>query len=220
MCNNFEANNCCGDKMLDKISDVVLNAREEEILDLVEEALIKDNSPEKILNEGMIAGMNIVGDKFQKGEMFIPEVMLSANTMQKGLERLEPLLAETGVKKKGKILIGTVKDDMHDIGKNIVSIMFKGAGFEVIDLGTNVSADEFIEKYYEEEPDIIGLSALLTTTMNNMKEIVNELKAEAVDSYLIVGGAPVTAEFAESIGVHYSDNAAGAVQQVNKYLNN
>ncbi|MCF7885329.1 MAG: corrinoid protein [Candidatus Marinimicrobia bacterium] len=204
--------------MLDEISEAIQNMKEDEILDLVERALEEGLSPEKILNNGMIGGMSIIGKKFKEGEIFIPEVMLSARTMQKGLERLEPLLAQSGVKKKGKVLIGTVKDDMHDIGKNIVSIMFKGAGFEVIDLGTNVSADEFIDKAYEIEPDIIGLSALLTTTMKNMKMIVKQLLDEDLDAYIMIGGAPVTQDFAASINANYAKNAAEAVEKAQAFI--
>lgn len=204
--------------MLEEISDAIQNSLEDEILDLVEEALDEGFTPEKILNKGMIEGMAVVGEKFKNGEVFIPEVMLSANTMQKGLERLEPLLAESGIKKKGKVLIGTVKDDMHDIGKNIVTIMFKGAGFEVVDLGTNVSAEEFIDKAYDFEPDIIGLSALLTTTMKNMKMIVNELMNEGLEAHIIIGGAPVTRDFADSMGVDYAKNAGEAIEKAKIHL--
>ena len=206
--------------MLEQISQAIQESRQEEILDLVEDALEKNIAPQTILNQGMIAGMRIVGRKFKNGEFFIPEVMLSAKTMQKGLARLEPLLAATGIKKKGKLLIGTVKDDMHDIGKNIVSIMFKGSGFEVIDLGTDVSAEQFINKAYEVNPDIIGLSALLTTTMENIKIIVRALIDEDFGALIMVGGAPVNQEFAKSIGAKYSKNAAEAVEAAENFIEN
>ena len=201
--------------MLDEISKAIQERKENDILPLIEEALDLDFTAKEILNDGMVAGMGVVGERFKKGKVFIPEVMLSAQTMNKGLERLEPLLAKEKVESKGKVLIGTVKDDRHDIGKNIVSIMLKGAGFDIIDLGTNVSTEEFIEKSFEEEPDFVLLSALLTTTMSNMKQTVQELQEEGVEATIMVGGAPVTQEFADSINAEFAENAAETVEKVN-----
>jgi len=203
---------------MELLSEIAVNLEAgdaEEVLNLVEQSLSAGISAEKILNEGLIHGMTIVGQKFKEGEIFIPEVLIAARAMTRSITHLEPLLAQSGVKAKGKLLIGTVKDDLHDIGKNLVAIMFKGAGFEVIDLGVNVSAERFVEEARKHQPDVIGLSALLTTTMVNMDNIVRQLRTSGCPALIIVGGAPVSEEYAASIQADfYAHNAVEGVDKV------
>ncbi len=192
----------------------------EMVLSLVEQAITAGIPVDEILNEGLIAGMTVVGHKFREGEIFIPEVLIAARAMSKGIERLEPLLLKSGVKARGKLLIGTVQDDLHDIGKNLVSIMFKGAGFEVFDLGVNVPADKFVEEARRHQPDVIGLSALLTTTMLNMEATIKALRNAGCKAIIIVGGAPVSEEFAQSINADlYARNAVEGVDKVLAQMN-
>ncbi|PIS29107.1 MAG: cobalamin-binding protein [Candidatus Marinimicrobia bacterium CG08_land_8_20_14_0_20_45_22] len=203
--------------ILEKISDELVNGNSEELLSHVEEALDEGLSANEILDNGLIKGMSIVGALFRDGEIFIPEVLISARAMTKGIERLEPLMLKSGIPPKGKLMIGTVQDDLHDIGKNLVAIMFKGAGFEIIDLGVNVSAEKFVQEARKHQPDVIGLSALLTTTMMNMEKIVQLLKENGIPSIIIVGGAPVSEEYANLI--HADLFAKNAVEGVEKVLN-
>ncbi|MCK9483097.1 MAG: corrinoid protein [Candidatus Marinimicrobia bacterium] len=186
-----------------------------ELMNLVEKAIQEGIAAEEILNEGLIRGMAVIGQKFKDGEVFIPEVLIAAHAMTHAITRLEPLLAQSGVKAKGKLLIGTIKNDLHDIGKNLVAIMFKGAGFEVIDLGVDVSAERFVEAARQHQPDVIGLSALLTTTMVNMGSIIGQLRNNGCSALIIVGGAPVTAEFAVEVKADlYAQNAVEGVDKV------
>lgn len=202
--------------ILTKISDELLNGNSEKLVSQIEEALDEGLSANEILNDGLIKGMSVVGALFKNGEVFIPEVLIAARAMAKGIERLEPLILKSGIPPKGKVMIGTVQDDLHDIGKNLVAIMFKGAGFEVIDLGVNVSAEKFVSEARKHQPDVIGLSALLTTTMMNMEKIVQSLKESGIPSIIIVGGAPVSEEYATSI--HADFFAKNAVEGVEKVL--
>src|SRR5947209_4744048 len=168
----------------------------------------------RVLDDALVAGMKIVGIDFRDGILFVPEVLLAANAMKAGMEILRPLLAETGAEQIGKLVIGTVKGDIHDIGKNLVSMMMEGAGFEVINLGINNDAEKFINAIKEHHPDILGMSALLTTTMPYMKVVVEALKDEGLrDSiFVMVGGAPVTESFAQTVGADaYGRDAAVAV---------
>jgi 5-methyltetrahydrofolate--homocysteine methyltransferase len=180
---------------------------------LVMESLEAGDDPLEILNEGMIGAMGIVGEKFQKSEIFVPEMLVAAKTMKKGVEALKPKLAGGTTTKLGKCIIGTVHGDLHDIGKNLVALMIESAGFEVIDLGVDVQIETFISKI-KENPDtkIVALSALLTTTMPSMKDTAAAIKSSGLSGFkLIVGGAPVTQEFAEQIGADgYSPDAASA----------
>ncbi len=176
---------------------------------------------DKILEQGLIAGMNVVGTRFKNCEMFLPEVLTAARAMKAGVEQLEPLFAAAGVKPAGKILIGTVKGDLHDIGKNLVAIMLRGAGFEVIDLGVGVSAQKFLDAVVAHQPDIVGMSALLTTTMMQMKTNVTALTEAGVRGRVkvIIGGAPVTRAFAEEIGADaYGRNATDAVDKARELM--
>jgi methylmalonyl-CoA mutase cobalamin-binding domain/chain len=170
-------------------------------------------SPDKVLNEALVEGMRIVGIDFRDGILFVPEVLLAANAMKAGMAILRPLLAETGAEPIGKIVIGTVKGDIHDIGKNLVGMMLEGAGFDVIDLGINTDADEFLAALDEHKPDLLGMSALLTTTMPYMKVIIDTLEEKGLrdDFIVICGGAPLNEEFAEAIGADaYCRDAAVA----------
>ena len=172
-------------------------------------------SAEKVLNDALVEGMRIVGIDFRDGILFVPEVLLSANAMKAGMEILRPLLAETGAESVGKVVIGTVKGDIHDIGKNLVAMMLEGAGFEVIDLGINTDVDEFIAALDEHQPDILGMSALLTTTMPYMKVVVDTLAEKQLrEKYIVlVGGAPLNEEFGEAVGADaYCRDAAVAAE--------
>jgi len=178
-------------------------------------------SPKEILDDGLIAGMDIVGRDFKAGDLFIPEVLLCARAMHAGLKILRPLLAESGVPVQGKLVIGTVAGDLHDIGKNLVSMMFQGAGFEVIDLGTNVPPEKFVETVRAENADLVGMSALLTTTMPSMKATIDAfIQAGLRDKVkVLIGGAPVTAEYSEDIGADgFAPDAGAAVDAARELL--
>jgi methylmalonyl-CoA mutase cobalamin-binding domain/chain len=171
--------------------------------------------PQRVLNDALVEGMRIVGIDFRDGILFVPEVLLAANAMKAGMEVLRPLLAETGATTIGKVVIGTVKGDIHDIGKNLVAMMLEGAGFEVVNLGINTDADEFIAALDEHKPDILGMSALLTTTMPYMKVVIEALKEKGIrDDYIVlVGGAPLNEEFGVAIGADaYCRDAAVAAE--------
>lgn len=178
------------------------------------EALEEGTSPELILNEGLIAAMANIGEKFKKNEIYVPEMLIAARAMYASLDVLKPLLAKSGVKNAGKLVIGTVKGDLHDIGKNLVRMMFDGAGFEVVDIGIDVSPGKFVDAVRNEKPDLLGMSALLTTTMTAMKSTVDALKEAGLRDKVkvIVGGAPVTERFAREIGADgYAPDASSAV---------
>ena len=197
-----------------ELADAILrgdNVKSKEItLDLVGKKIPAGD----ILSEGLIAGMSVVGVKFKANEMYIPEVLIAARAMHAAMDILKPLLAETGAPTKGIAIIGTVQGDLHDIGKNLVSMMLEGAGFSVIDVGVDISADKFVEAAIENKAQIVGLSALLTTTMPSMKEIIDALRKDPVTKNVkvIIGGAPVTQEYADSIGADgYAADASSAV---------
>jgi 5-methyltetrahydrofolate--homocysteine methyltransferase len=197
--------------VFEEISAALQQGKADEVKSLVDGALKAGNGPKTVLEEGLIAGMNIIGGKFKRNEIYIPEVLIAARAMHAGMSVLEPLLAAGGVKMAGKLVIGTVKGDLHDIGKNLVGMMFKGAGFEVVDLGTDVGPEQFVEA--AAEADIVGLSALLTTTMTQMKSVIDALKAKGSAARVIVGGAPLTQSFADEIGADgYAPDAATAVE--------
>lgn len=189
------------------------------VKELVSEAIAAGQQPGDILEKGLLQGMAEVGRRFKAREFYIPEVLISARAMKMGMELIEPLLAASGAAPRGTVLIGTVQGDLHDIGKNLASIMFQGAGFKVIDLGVDVAAEKFVEEARTHEPDIIGLSALLTTTMVNMEGTIKGLRENGIFSKIIVGGAPITAEFAQSIKADlYAPTAADAVDKVSAAL--
>jgi methylmalonyl-CoA mutase cobalamin-binding domain/chain len=177
--------------------------------------------PDKVLNDALVEGMRIVGIDFRDGILFVPEVLLAANAMKAGMAILRPLLVETGVQRVGKVVIGTVKGDIHDIGKNLVGMMLEGAGFEVVDLGINTDAEKFIAALAEHEPDILGMSALLTTTMPYMKVVIEELKKRGLrDQYIVmVGGAPLNEEFGLAVGADaYCRDAAIAAETARRLV--
>ena len=185
----------------------------EEIVEGTTILLDRGWGPDKVLQQALVEGMRIVGVDFRDGILFVPEVLLAANAMKAGMNILRPLLAETGAESVGKVVVGTVKGDIHDIGKNLVAMMMEGAGFEVIDLGINTDAEKFIAALEEHQPDILGMSALLTTTMPYMKVVVDTMKERGIrDKYIIlVGGAPLNEEFGEAVGADaYCRDAAVA----------
>ena len=198
-----------------QMHDDLYDGLREEIAEGTTILLDRGWSPEKVLNDALVEGMRIVGIDFRDGILFVPEVLLSANAMKAGMEILRPLLAETGVAAVGRVVIGTVKGDIHDIGKNLVAMMLEGAGFEVFDLGINTDADEFLGALEEHQPDILGMSALLTTTMPYMKVVIDTLREKGLrDDYIVlVGGAPLNEEFGEAIGADgYCRDAAVAAE--------
>jgi len=161
--------------------------------------------------------MDVVGVRFKNCEIYVPEVLVSARAMHAGMDILEPLLAKAGVKARGTFVVGTVKGDLHDIGKNLVAMMLKGAGWKVVDLGVDIDADKFVEAAEKEDADVIGLSALLTTTMVNMKQVVELARSKVIKSKIVVGGAPLTSSYAEEIGADgYAPDAATAVELINR----
>ena len=181
------------------------------------DALLKEGmSAQDVLNKGLLPGMDVVGIKFKNNEIYIPEVLIAARAMSTAMDVLRPILTETGVKPVGKIILGTVKGDLHDIGKNLVKMMSQGAGIEVIDLGTDCSPEKFLEAYREhQDVKIIGMSALLTTTMTNMKSVIDKFESEGMrdEIKIMIGGAPVTEQFANEIGADgYAPDAASAAQ--------
>lgn len=206
---------------LNKVSESLQRGDAEKVEELVKQALEENLLPKDILENGLIKGMDIIGAKFKKNEVYVPEVLIAARAMHAGMSILRPKLAETGVKNIGKIAIGTVKGDLHDIGKNLVKMMLEGAGFEVIDLGIDVSVDKFVEAVKMHQPNIVGMSALLTTTMINMAEVIKALEAAGLRDKvkIMIGGAPITQNYADQIGADgYSPDAASAVDKAKTFI--
>lgn len=209
------------DDLLELMQEDLYDGMAEEVLQEVNECLSRGMTPQDVLQRGLVAGMEIVGVDFRDGVLFVPEVLMAAKAMKAGMAILRPLLAETGVEMVGKVVIGTVKGDIHDIGKNLVIMMLEGAGFDVIDLGINVPVEKYIEALHEHKPDILGMSALLTTTMPYMKVVVNELKEQGLrDDYIVlVGGAPLNEAFAEDVEADaYCKDASIAVEKAKKFI--
>lgn len=201
--------------IVQEISEFLQKGRAKNVKALVEQALAEGVDAKVILNEGLLDGMSIIGGKFKRNEVFVPEVLVAARAMNAGMAILEPKLIEIGNEPIGKAVIGTVKGDLHDIGKNLVVMMYKGAGFEVIDLGVDVEPATFIAKAEEVGADVIGMSALLTTTMQNMKETIDLLNEKGLrEKYIVmIGGAPINDSFAEEIGADfYTADAASAAE--------
>lgn len=208
-------------EILSKISTAVIEGNKEDTARWTQDALNDGLDAQVVLNDGLMPGMDYVGVEFRAGNMYVPEVLRSARAMQASMDLLKPLLIAGGVKMQGKVLLGTVKGDMHDIGKNLVSMMCEGAGFEVKDLGKDIAPDAFVVAVKEFEPDILGMSALLTTTMRAMEHTINALQEAGVrDSVkVMVGGAPVTQSFADQIGADgYASNAAAAVDLAKEFV--
>lgn len=196
------------------IADNLMKGQAPKVKELVQQAVDEGVSPETILSDALIAGMNVIGEKFKKNEVYVPEVLIAARAMHAGMDILKPLLAESDVKPAGTIVVGTVKGDLHDIGKNLVCMMLEGAGFNVIDAGIDCPPDKLIAAVKENNAELLGLSALLTTTMPAMKEVIDTLKSEGLDANVktMIGGAPVTQDYANEIGAHgYAPDAASAV---------
>ena len=202
---------------LQALAEVVINGNRDETQRLVQEAVDEGVAVEQILNEGLVAGMDVVGRRFKNNEFYVPEVLIAARAMHGGMDIIKPLLAESGIEPKGSILVGTVKGDLHDIGKNLVAMMLEGGGFNVIDLEVDVAPDAFVEAINEHSPDIVAMSALLTTTMPSMKDTIEALAGAGVRDKVkvIIGGAPVTQAYADEIGADgYAPDAASAVDLV------
>jgi 5-methyltetrahydrofolate--homocysteine methyltransferase len=208
-------------EVLQKISEELQKGNFKDMPRLIQEALDEGISPSKILSDGLVAGMDVVGEKFRSDEIFMPEVLISARAMQAGMDVLRPKLIETGAKLAGKIVLGTVKGDLHDIGKNLVGMLLEGAGYQVIDLGTDVPTEKFVDAVKSNRPNILGLSALLTTTMPMMKAAIESLIEAGVRDRIkiMVGGAPVTEKFAKDIGADgYAPDAASAVAKARELI--
>ena len=208
-------------ELTEQVHDDLYNGLKAEVEQATRIFLERGWSPERVLNEALVEGMRIVGVDFRDGILFVAEVLLAANAMKGGMAILRPLLAETGVAPIGKIVIGTVKGDIHDIGKNLVSMMLEGAGFEVVDLGINNAVEKYLAALEEHKPDFLGMSALLTTTMPYMKVVIDTLKEKNLrDKYIVlVGGAPLNEEFGKAVGADaYCRDAAIAVETAKKLL--
>src|SRR5919107_3545111 len=208
-------------ELAEQVHDDLYNGLKVEVEEATRIFLERGWSPERVLNDGLVEGMRIVGIDFLDGILFVPEVLLAANAMKGGMAILRPLLAETGASSVGKMVIGTVKGDIHDIGKNLVSMMMEGAGFEVVDLGINNAVEKYLDALENEKPDILGMSALLTTTMPYMKVVIDTLKEKGIrnDYIVLVGGAPLNEAFADSVGADaYCRDAAVAVETAKSYM--
>ena len=204
-----------------QMHDDLYDGLKEEIMDGTDILLARGWSAERVLGEALVDGMTVVGIDFRDGILFVPEVLLAANAMKGGMEILKPLLAETGAKPVGTVVIGTVKGDIHDIGKNLVSMMMEGAGFEVVDLGINNPVENYLDALEKEEPDILGMSALLTTTMPYMKVVIDTMIEQGIreDYIVLVGGAPLNEEFGKAIGADaYCRDAAVAVETAKEFV--
>ncbi|OGD26917.1 MAG: hypothetical protein A2Y56_12420 [Candidatus Aminicenantes bacterium RBG_13_63_10] len=205
--------------MLKMIQEALLLGKRDEVEKLVDQALSSGLSAAAILNQGLIVGMERLGVMFKNNEVFIPEVLVAARAMNAGMAKLEPLLIKEGIKPKGSVVIGTVKGDLHDIGKNIVAMMLKGAGYRIIDLGIDVSPERYVATAKENGASVIALSALLTTTMIQMKNVVAAVQAAGLGIPVIIGGAPVTRDYAAEIKAQgYAPDAASAVEEVRRLL--
>ena len=217
----FDLNSLSDQELTEQVHDDLYNGLKIEVEQATHIFLKRGWSAERTLNEALVEGMRIVGIDFRDGILFVPEVLLAANSMKAGMEILRPLLAETGVEPIGKIVIGTVKGDIHDIGKNLVAMMLEGAGFEVINIGINNPVEKFLAALEEHKPDFLGMSALLTTTMPYMKVVIDTLKQKGLrDKYIVlVGGAPLNEEFGKAVGADaYCRDAAIAVETAKRLL--
>jgi len=203
---------------LEAAFDAVIAGQKDEVVAKVQQAIAEKITPEEILNRSLIPAMREVGDRFERGDYFVPEMLIAARAMQAGLAILKPMLVETGIETSGKVVIGTVKGDLHDIGKNLVAMMLEGAGFEIIDLGTDVAPEAFAQAAREHNAKMIGMSALLTTTMPNMKATIEALKDLGIRDQvkIIIGGAAVTDDYAQQIGADgYAPDASRATSLAN-----
>jgi len=213
--------NLSDEELVEQMYDDLYDGLADEVIEGTQILLGRGWGPSRVLDEALVAGMAIVGVDFRDGILFVPEVLLAANAMKGGMAILRPLLAETGAEPVGKMVIGTVKGDIHDIGKNLVGMMMEGAGFEVIDLGINTDADAYIDALEQHRPDILGMSALLTTTMPYMKVVIDRMREKGIrdDFIVLVGGAPLNDEFGRAIGASaYCRDAATAVEVAKRLI--
>ena len=206
---------------LQALAEAVINGQKEEAERLTQEAIDEGVRPGAIINDGLIAGMSVVGEKFKNNEFYVPEVLIAARAMQSAMAKVKPLLTEGEVEAKGRVAIGTVKGDLHDIGKNLVAMMLEGGGFEIIDLEVDVAPEQFVAAVSEQGANVVALSALLTTTMPSMKDTIDALTEAGLRDRckVVIGGAPVTQSYADEIGADgYAPDAASAVDRVNELL--
>jgi len=209
------------EKLFEEIKNIVIAGKHKEIEALVQKAIQDKANLDDLINRALIAAMDVVGDLFAKSEIFVPEMLVAAMTMKKGLDMIKPLLKDQEQQSKGKVVLCTVAGDLHDIGKNLVAMMLEGAGFEVIDLGVDVTVENVIDKVAEIQPQVLGLSALLTTTMPEMEDVINVLQTRGMRGALkvMVGGAPLSADFAEKIGADaFGKDAAEAVTIARSFI--
>ena len=206
-------------ELMTNLGETLLAGNVEEIKRLTEEALNAGATPQDILEQGLRPAMEALGERFSRGEAFLPELLVAAETMKASMEVLEPAIVRDGVAPKATLLLGTVEGDIHDIGKNLVKMMFEGSGFKVIDLDINVKADKFLEAYHKEKPDLVGLSALLTTTIGEMEKVIQAIREYDPKAKFIIGGAPITQEFADRVGADgYAPDAGEAVKVGNRII--
>ena len=206
---------------LKEIADNLIKGKAPEVKELVQRAIDEGEDVEKVLNEGLVAGMSVVGAKFKANEFYVPEVLIAARAMKAGMKILRPILREKNIKGVGTVVLGTVRGDLHDIGKNLVAMMLEGAGFEIIDLGVDVSSEKFIETAKEKKADLVGLSALLTTTMPSMKDVVKAVGDSGLKDKVkvMIGGAPLTQSYADEIGADgFGSSASEAMDLIKEAL--
>jgi len=206
---------------LGEVTQNIVQGKAPEVKELVQKAIDEGQDIEKILNQGLIAGMSIVGGKFERNEFYVPEMLIAARAMKSGMVILRPLLVDKGVKTIGTVVLGTARGDLHDIGKNLVGMMMEGAGFEIVDLGVDISPEKFIEAAKEKKANIIGVSALLTTTMTGMKDVVQAIRESDLKGKVkvMIGGAPITQSYADEIGADgYAPDASSAAGRAKQLL--
>ena len=205
--------------ILEQMAADLMKGKANDVKAAVQQALDDGLEPGSILTEGLLSGMGVIGERFKKNEVYVPEVLIAARAMKAGMEILQPKLASAGVEPRGTAIVGTVKGDLHDIGKNLVCMMLEGAGFKVVDIGIDVDPDKFVAEAKANNADVIGVSALLTTTMTNMKGVVDAVKASDVTAKVLIGGAPVTQAFCDEIGADgYAADAASAADLAGSFV--
>ncbi len=206
--------------LFEEITECLIDGEISEVEKLVQQALDEGNEPKNIINDALLIGMNEVGQLFKEGEMFVPEVLIAAKAMNGGMKILKPLIKAGDIKKAGKVIMATVKGDLHDIGQKLVGMMLEGAGYEIINLGVDTSPEKICSAIEEHNPDIVGMSAMLTTTMVSMKDTVDSLKENGLYDKvkIMIGGSPVSNKYAEDIGAYYSADASAAVELANELM--
>lgn len=205
--------------LMDSLSEALIHGDRQKVSQLTTQALEEGVAPSKVLEDGLIAGMMVVGNRFRANEVYVPEVLIAARAMHAGLDILQPALTKAGIEPRGVVVLGTVKGDLHDIGKNLVGMMLTGGGLKVVDIGIDASAEKFVEACKENGAQVCAMSALLTTTMPQMAEVIKALKAANVTAKIIIGGAPVTQNYADDIGADgYAPDAASAVDVVQSLI--